>query len=97
MNLRLSTAGRRGGAAPDRHIDLRAKQDASAQVRPRSCAKALPGRAAGQPVSCIPNYRGSGTMQVIDDYTILFREAARSTSRSRAADATGLETAATRW
>ena len=35
--------------------------------------KALAGRAAGQPVGCIGNMRGSD-MQVIDDYTILFKE-----------------------
>lgn len=36
-------------------------------------AKALAGRAAGKPVSCIPNYRNTN-MQVIDDWTILFRD-----------------------
>lgn len=36
-------------------------------------AKALAGRTAGAPVDCIGNSRGSD-MQVIDDYTILFRE-----------------------
>jgi len=35
--------------------------------------KALAGRTAGQPVSCISNTRGSD-MTVIDDYTILFKE-----------------------
>lgn len=42
----------------------------------RSAAKlatALAGRAPGKPVDCIDNSRGSD-MQVIDDYTILFRE-----------------------
>jgi hypothetical protein len=36
-------------------------------------AKALAGRTPGAPVGCIGNSRGSN-MQVIDDYTILFKE-----------------------
>lgn len=37
-------------------------------------AKALQGRTAGQPVSCIPNFRGQARMEVIDDRTILFKD-----------------------
>jgi hypothetical protein len=37
-------------------------------------ARALQGRTAGQPVTCIPNFRGQARMEVIDDGTILFRE-----------------------
>ena len=35
--------------------------------------KALAGRVAGKPVSCLPNYRAND-MQIIDDWTILFRD-----------------------
>lgn len=37
-------------------------------------ARALQGRTAGQPVSCIPNYRGQARMEVIDERTILYRD-----------------------
>jgi hypothetical protein len=37
----------------------------------RDLAKALIGRVAGEPVTCIPNYRAT-RMQIIDDHTILF-------------------------
>ena len=36
-------------------------------------AKALAGHVPGKPVNCIPNYRNTN-MQVIDDWTILFRD-----------------------
>lgn len=36
-------------------------------------AKALQGRAAGPPQRCIPNWRASN-MQIIDDWTILFKD-----------------------
>lgn len=39
----------------------------------RELADALAGRVPGPPVRCIPSYR-SDQMQVIDDYTILFRD-----------------------
>ena len=35
--------------------------------------RALAGRVAGPPVSCIPSYR-STDMQIIDDWTILFKD-----------------------
>ena len=35
--------------------------------------KALAGRVAGKPVNCIPNYRATD-MQIIDDYTIIFKD-----------------------
>ena len=35
--------------------------------------KALAGRVAGKSVTCIPNYRATD-MQIIDDYTILFKD-----------------------
>lgn len=39
----------------------------------RELADALAGRTPGPPLRCIPSYR-SDQMQVIDDYTILFRD-----------------------
>ncbi|HET9336065.1 MAG TPA: hypothetical protein VFO12_06615 [Sphingomicrobium sp.] len=39
----------------------------------RELAEALSGRTPGPPLRCIPGYR-SDQMQVIDDYTILFRD-----------------------
>lgn len=36
-------------------------------------ADALAGRVAGKPMSCLPNYRAND-MQIIDDWTILFRD-----------------------
>jgi hypothetical protein len=39
----------------------------------RELASALAGRTPGPPLRCIPSYR-SDQMQVIDDYTILFRD-----------------------
>jgi len=36
--------------------------------------KALAGRVAGAPVNCIPNYRASSDMHIIDDWTILFKD-----------------------
>ena len=39
----------------------------------RELADALAGRVAGKPVTCLPNYRADN-MQIIDDWTILFRD-----------------------
>lgn len=39
----------------------------------RELADALKGRSAGAPLRCIPNYRADN-MQIIDDWTILFRD-----------------------
>jgi hypothetical protein len=39
----------------------------------KELTKALAGRVAGKPVSCLPNYRADD-MQIIDDWTILFRD-----------------------
>lgn len=50
-----------------------AEKDAYSEKSAQKLGKALAGRTAGQPVSCISNMRGS-EMTVIDDYTILFKE-----------------------
>ncbi len=39
----------------------------------RELADALAGRVAGKPVACLPSYRADN-MQVIDDWTILFKD-----------------------
>jgi hypothetical protein len=50
-----------------------AEKDSGSAKSAQKLSKALAGRTAGQPVSCIGNMRGSD-MQIIDDYTILFKE-----------------------
>jgi hypothetical protein len=50
-----------------------AEKDSYSVKSAEKLGKALAGRTAGQPVSCISNMRGSD-MTVIDDYTILFKE-----------------------
>ena len=50
-----------------------AEKDSYSARSAEKLGKALAGRTAGQPVSCISNMRGSD-MTVIDDYTILFKE-----------------------
>ena len=74
MNLRLSLLAAISGAIllPASSI-APAKPDGYSARSANKLAKALAGRAAGAPVSCISNSRGSD-MQVIDDNTILFRE-----------------------
>lgn len=39
----------------------------------KELAEALSGRVAGPPMTCLPNYRADN-MQIIDDWTILFRD-----------------------
>ena len=39
----------------------------------KELAEALAGRVAGKPVDCLPTYR-SDNMQIIDDWTILFKD-----------------------
>lgn len=39
----------------------------------KELADALAGRVAGKPVNCLPSYRADN-MQIIDDWTILFRD-----------------------
>ena len=74
MKLRLSVLAAAGVA-----VLLAASSIAPAQTddystrASKKLAKALAGRAPGEPVSCISNTRGSD-MQIIDDQTILFRE-----------------------
>ena len=48
-------------------------QEARSPKAQRELADALAGRTPGPPVRCIPTYRADH-MQVIDDYTMLFRD-----------------------
>lgn len=48
-------------------------QEARSPKATKELAEALAGRSPGKPVSCIPNYRTT-QMQVVDDWTILFRD-----------------------
>lgn len=74
MNLRYSALAVAAGAALLTTSSIAiAEKDAYSARSAEKLAKALAGRSAGPPVSCISNGRGS-TMQVIDDNTILFRE-----------------------
>ena len=50
-----------------------AEKDSDSAKTAEQLNRALAGRTAGQPVSCIGNMRGSD-MTIVDDYTILFKE-----------------------
>jgi hypothetical protein len=41
-------------------------------------SKALAGKVAGPPVSCLPSYLSKDNMTIIDDSTLLFRQGART-------------------
>jgi hypothetical protein len=51
-------------------------REAPAAKSAQELARALEGRTAGRPVTCIPNFRGQARMQVLDDQTIIFRDGA---------------------
>ena len=74
MNLRIAVLAAVGGAALISTSSIAvAEKDAYSARSAQKLAKALAGRTAGPPVSCISNSRGS-SMTVVDDYTILFKE-----------------------
>jgi hypothetical protein len=56
--------------------------------QPRSAAseqqlqRLLAGKAAGQPRTCLPSYRTSSDMVIIDDNTVLFRDGGRRVWRT---------------
>ena len=62
-----------GSAALLASCSTSAGQETRSPEAQREIAKALAGRTPGKPVDCIGNFRTSN-MQVIDDWTILFRE-----------------------
>ena len=74
MNLRTSVLAAVSGAVLLTTSTIAiAEKDAYGAKDAAKLAKALAGRTAGPPVSCIGNSRGSN-MQVVDDNTILFKE-----------------------
>ncbi len=92
MNLRLSLLAVAGGAALLGTSTIAiAERDSYTDRNAQKLAKALAGRAAGAPVSCIGNSRGSD-MQVIDDNTILFREGGTVYVQKPSGGCHGLET-----
>ena len=62
-----------GGLAALASCSATAVQDTPSPRAQRELAEALAGHVPGKPVRCMPNYR-SGSMQVIDDDTILFKD-----------------------
>jgi len=74
MNLRPYFIAAVTGAAliASSTIAVAGKDSDSARAAEK-LGKALAGRTAGQPVSCIGNMRGSD-MTIVDDHTILFKE-----------------------
>lgn len=76
MNLRLAILATAGSATLLGASSIAPAQADSYSAKASSkLAKALQGRTAGQPVSCISNLRGQARMEIVDDSTILFREA----------------------
>jgi len=74
MNLRHAMlAATVGAALLSTSTVAVAEKDGYSSRQAAKLGRALAGRTAGQPVGCISNTRGS-EMQVIDDYTILFKE-----------------------
>jgi len=75
MNVRVSAMVALSGAALlSASCSTAPAQQARDPKAAQELARALQGRVAGPPVSCIPNFRGQARMEVIDDYTILFRD-----------------------
>ncbi len=73
MNLRAPTLLACGAAALLASCSTAPDQYTRSPKAEKELAEALAGRVAGPPMRCIPNYR-TVQMQVIDDYTILFRD-----------------------
>lgn len=74
MNLRTSILAAVSGAVLLSTSTIAiAEKDSDSSKAAQKLDRALAGRTAGQPVSCIGNMRGSD-MTVVDDYTILFKE-----------------------
>lgn len=73
MNLRKSALLLTGMALLGSCTSAASTRESRSPKAQRELADALVGRTAGKPVRCIRNYQTS-EMQVIDDWTILFRE-----------------------
>jgi len=72
MNLRSSTIFAATGLALLASCSTAPVQETRSPKAARELADALAGRTPGPPVRCIPNYRAN-QMQVVDDFTILYR------------------------
>ena len=73
MNLRMSCLIVAGAALLASCNAAGSVQESRSPKAQRELADALAGRTAGKAVRCIPNYRAT-EMQVIDDWTILYRD-----------------------
>jgi hypothetical protein len=73
MTRTVSTLTALGAAAIVASCSTAPVQEARSPKAQRELAAALAGRTAQAPVRCIPNYRAN-QMEIIDDYTILFRD-----------------------
>ena len=73
MRLRVSPMIAVGGAVLLASCSTAPVQEARSPKAERELASALAGRTAGAPVRCLPSYR-STDMQVIDDWTILYKD-----------------------
>jgi hypothetical protein len=73
MSLRTSIVIAFGAAALLGSCASTQGQEARSPKAQKELDEALAGRTAGAPVNCLPNWR-SNDMQIIDDYTILFRD-----------------------
>lgn len=69
----LSAAAALGAAAMVASCSTASAQPERSARSSAELAKALQGRTAGPPQRCIPNWRASN-MQIIDDWTILFKD-----------------------
>ena len=73
MNLRVFSLIAVGAAVLVTSCSTAPVQDTRSPKAARELASALAGRTAGPPVRCLPSYRTS-QMQIIDDWTILYRD-----------------------
>jgi hypothetical protein len=73
MNVRVSTILGLGAALVVASCSTAPVRETRSPRAAEQLASALAGRVPGRPLSCIPTYRADN-MQVIDDWTILFRD-----------------------
>ena len=73
MSVRVSALLALGTASALASCSTAPVQEGRTPQAAQQLASALAGRVPGRPVSCIPTYRADN-MQVIDDWTILFRD-----------------------
>jgi hypothetical protein len=73
MTLRTSIVVALGAAALLGSCASTPAQETRSPKAQKELDEALAGRTPGAPVNCLPNWR-SNDMQIIDDYTILFRD-----------------------